>query len=329
MLEKVVFSDRAIIALLAETQEHLSTETGGVFLGHRCGDIWYIIETMDPGPNSVFQPAYFEYDDVYLNHLMNKVDRLYQKSLDIIGLWHRHPGSFDQFSGTDDGTNIKYARRDPGGAISALVNIDPSFRLTIYHVTDPLSYRKIKYEVGDKLIPSKFLTYTNRKSYLDRINHPSLTSKKGWFKRLIKSKTNDKERKEGFFDEEYIAKKFTFSNIIHEYLSEEETQKAFEVAYISPIKLTDEELNILLEMFQEDLDYFEDTGINVMLSISEAGALELKDNSTHNSSAPITIQLYIVNGDAYLNYNKKTYRYVQGMLKEACEFYSILGDENK
>ena len=61
MLEKVVFSERAIIALLSETQEHIKTETGGVFLGHRCGNIWYIVETIDPGLNCIFRPAYFEY----------------------------------------------------------------------------------------------------------------------------------------------------------------------------------------------------------------------------------------------------------------------------
>ena len=83
MLEKVVFSERAIIALLSETQEHIKTETGGVFLGHRCGNIWYIVETIDPGLNCIFRPAYFEYDDVYLNHLMNKVDPVSYTHLDV------------------------------------------------------------------------------------------------------------------------------------------------------------------------------------------------------------------------------------------------------
>lgn len=108
-----------------------------------------------------------------MNHLMNKVDRLYKKPLEIIGLWHRHPGSFDQFSGTDDGTNIKYARRHQDGAVSALVNIDPNFRITMYHITDPLSYRKVKYTVGDKYFPPEFLAYATRKKYLNQINHPN------------------------------------------------------------------------------------------------------------------------------------------------------------
>ena len=93
----VVFSERAFTSILVETQEKIRTETGGVFLGYRKGDVWYVIESIDPGPNSVFQPAYFEYDQDYINHLINKVSRLYSLQLDLIGLWHRHPGSYDSF----------------------------------------------------------------------------------------------------------------------------------------------------------------------------------------------------------------------------------------
>lgn len=111
----VVFSERAFTSILVETQEKIRTETGGVFLGYRKGDVWYVIESIDPGPNSVFQPAYFEYDQDYINHLINKVSRLYSLQLDLIGLWHRHPGSYDSFSGTDDGTNTKYLRAIENG----------------------------------------------------------------------------------------------------------------------------------------------------------------------------------------------------------------------
>lgn len=153
----VVLSERAFISLLVETQEKILTETGGVFLGYRSGEIWYVIESIDPGPNSIFQAAYFEYDQGYVNHLINKVSRIYQTQLDLIGLWHRHPGSFDKFSGTDDVTNSSYAEQDSNGAISALVNIDPTFRITMYEVTLPLTYRKIPVVVGDGLIPKQLL----------------------------------------------------------------------------------------------------------------------------------------------------------------------------
>lgn len=161
----VIFSDRAISAVMAETAEKIRTETGGLFLGKVVGENWYIIEAIDPGPNSVFEVAYFEYDQPYVQHLINKVANLYQSRLDLIGLWHRHPGPFDQFSGTDDGTNTAYAAMRPQGAISALVNLDPHFRLTIYHVAQPCSYTKTGYQVGNALIPPELLAYHTPETY--------------------------------------------------------------------------------------------------------------------------------------------------------------------
>lgn len=325
MLEKVVFSERAIIALLSETQEHIKTETGGVFLGHRCGNIWYIVETIDPGINCIFQQAYFEYDDVYLNHLMNKVDRLYKKPLEIIGLWHRHPGSFDQFSSTDDGTNIKYARRYPDGAISALVNIDPNFRITVYHVTDPLSYRKVKYTYGDRYFPPEFLAYAAANKYLNQINHHNSTEN-GLLSKLKKAGgfINGKETSELFTDD-YLVKKFSFSNILHEFLYDNKTKERCEITYINPNILTDSDLDYVLESIQKDIDFFEETGINVTLTLLASGGLELKDNCEMTGATPIAVIIFAYDNQVFVNYNKMTFKYYSGMFKDACEFYTLLG----
>lgn len=153
----VVFSDRAYAAVLAETTEKIQTETGGLFLGAFDHDTWYIVEAIDPGPKSVFEVAYFEYDQKYTQHLINKIANLYEQKLTLIGLWHRHPGSFDVFSTTDNGTNSKYAQMRTAGAISALVNIDPKFRITMYHVARPCKYTRISYVVGNDLIPNKYM----------------------------------------------------------------------------------------------------------------------------------------------------------------------------
>lgn len=162
---KVVFSDRAFAAIMAETTEKIKTETGGLFLGSFEDGIWYVIEAIDPGPKSIFEVAYFEYDQQYTQHLINKIANLYDKKLTLIGLWHRHPGSFDQFSSTDDGTNSKYARVRKEGAISALVNIDPKFRLTMYHVDQPCRYSVIEYDVGNHLIPDEMLRYKSPEKF--------------------------------------------------------------------------------------------------------------------------------------------------------------------
>ena len=154
---EVYFSERAFVAVLAETLERVKIETGGLFLGKVIDGNFYIIETIDPGPKSIFTPVYFEYDQEYTEHLINKIAKLYNTRLELIGLWHRHPGSFDIFSSTDDGTNIKFANMRPDGAISGLVNIDPEFRFTMYHVNNKCEYKKINYQVGDNFIPEEYM----------------------------------------------------------------------------------------------------------------------------------------------------------------------------
>lgn len=168
----VIFSDRAYSALLAETKEKIRTETGGVFLGFYESETWYIVESIDPGPHSIFEVAYFEYDQKYITHLINKIARLYKRNLSLLGLWHRHPGSFDVFSSTDDGTNTAYAKLAPQGAISALVNIDPTFRLTVYHVTVPnkTRYQAVPYQVGDQFFPKNALALWSAAELLEQIN---------------------------------------------------------------------------------------------------------------------------------------------------------------
>lgn len=172
----VIFSNRAFTGIMAETAEKVTTETGGLFLGAVKGNQWYVVETIDPGPRSIFRVAYFEYDRAYTQHLINKVANLYENRLELIGLWHRHPGSLDVFSSTDDGTNYKYAYMRPEGAISALVNIDPVFRLTVYHVGQPCSYTMVPYEVGDDLISPELLRYRNPESFeqlMQDLLHPT------------------------------------------------------------------------------------------------------------------------------------------------------------
>jgi len=170
--EKIVISERAYVAIMAETLGEINTETGGVFLGHCKNGIWYVIETIAPGPKSIFSPVTFEYDHEYLNYLINKINILYKEPLKLIGLWHRHPGSMDTFSSTDDKTNKKFAKINSYGAISILINVDPKFRITAYTVSpqQPM-YKTIKHILGNKFIPEELLTYTPAKELENKINN--------------------------------------------------------------------------------------------------------------------------------------------------------------
>lgn len=162
--ETVIFSDKAYNAVIRESFAKHPVETGGILLGYILDNgLWIVMEVIPPGINGVFQTAYFEYDQDFVNYLGTSVANQYKEPLQVLGLWHRHPGSMDYFSSTDDGTNAEFASKNPYGVISGLVNIDPKFRLTMYHLDHinglrprNVAYTKVDFEVGDDMIPEKF-----------------------------------------------------------------------------------------------------------------------------------------------------------------------------
>ncbi|HVG16586.1 MAG TPA: Mov34/MPN/PAD-1 family protein, partial [Chitinophagaceae bacterium] len=156
---EIIFSTRACNAMISETLDKIPTETGGILLGRVIDSVWYVLESIDPGPNSIFTITYFEYDTPYVNHLANMLSKQYKLELEVLGLWHRHPGSLDRFSNTDNGTNAAFARMTSKGAISGLINIDPTLRLTMYHVGYPLHYEQIPFKIGDHLLPGRLFEY--------------------------------------------------------------------------------------------------------------------------------------------------------------------------
>lgn len=171
--QMVVLSNKAYNAIIRESFDKHPVETGGILLGHILDNgVWIVMEVLPPGIQCVFERAYFEYDDAFVNYLAQSVASQYKIQLELLGLWHRHPGSMDVFSSTDNGTNTTFALQNPNGVISGLVNIDPQFRLTMYHMENPRRtphqynrpyYERIEVEVGDDIIPNEYfeLKYYN------------------------------------------------------------------------------------------------------------------------------------------------------------------------
>jgi integrative and conjugative element protein (TIGR02256 family) len=167
----IFLSDRSFIDILNEISQHLDTETGGVLVGDYRQGKWFVVESIDPGPKAVLQHSYFEYDQAYVNHVSNKVRRRYSAPLKLLGLWHRHPGSFDRFSGTDDGTHRRYIQQCQGSIISGLANVDPTFRMTFYIVDGgPLRHQRTDYAVGDEYFPEDLLRTLDQRTLLSRVN---------------------------------------------------------------------------------------------------------------------------------------------------------------
>ncbi len=167
----VVFSDRAYNAIIRETFEWEPVETGGILLGHILDNgYWVVMEVLPPGfsenregDNVHHDLAYFEYNQRFVNYLVKPIAEQYETPLEVLGLWHRHPGSMDCFSGTDDRTNSTFASLNPRGVISGLVNVDPNLRMSMYYLPHSESqtygrpqYEVVDVEVGSDLIPEDF-----------------------------------------------------------------------------------------------------------------------------------------------------------------------------
>lgn len=169
----VVFTKRAFNAIVTETLARNPIETGGIFLGYMLDNgIWVVVETIPPGIKTINEMAYFEYDTDFVNYLANVVAQQYKEQIQVLGLWHRHPGSYDVFSGIDDGTNRKFANGTPEGcgAISALVNCDPQLRLSMFAVDRDVNYTPIPWIVDEgDIIPENLLALR----YEDANNLPS------------------------------------------------------------------------------------------------------------------------------------------------------------
>lgn len=172
----VVFSDKAYNAIIRETFEWDPVETGGILLGHILDNgYWIVMEVLPPGygegqegDNVIHRYGYFEYNRKFVNYLAKSVAEQYEIPLELLGLWHRHPGSIDNFSVTDDETNSTFAAQNPHGVISGLINIDPQLRMTMYYLphSDSMgrysvrpNYQKVDIEVGSDLIPKEYFKF--------------------------------------------------------------------------------------------------------------------------------------------------------------------------
>lgn len=304
MPKTVVFSSRAFTSILVETQEKIKTETGGVFLGYRKDDVWFVIESIDPGPKSIFRPTYFEYDQQYINHLINKISRLYKEQLDLIGLWHRHPGSFDKFSSTDDGTNTSYAQMSEMGAISALVNIDPQFRLTVYSVSLPLKYEKIPYVVGDEYIPSELLKLKDPRKIKNILSSPSFWS-------------SQKRKTDKIQDYKNERTEFSLSQVIYHFL-ESRSYGNVDSSSVSLEKDHTEGLELILENLEDDLHFLTSVGISCDMSLSPSSQVLLKEETKEVATPPSLELVFGTKGnDVLFSFNEVSYKYYPGLIKEA------------
>ena len=205
----VVVSERAYKSILAETYEHGNSETGGLLLGHFHKGIWYIIEVVDPGLSSTHRTSYFEFDEKYVNHVIKKMCRVYRFPLTILGMWHRHPGSMDRFSGTDLDTIESYTSEATNGVISMLVNVDPKLRMSFYYCGKDNTIMPVKYDVGDDYIAKELIEMSDAEGIFNNV-----TSRSSWTGVSQKTILHPNDLPKSIFREE-IPKKTLLKNRQH------------------------------------------------------------------------------------------------------------------
>lgn len=290
MPEKIVFSYRAFLSLVCETAEHLNTETGGLFLGYRYENHWYILETIDPGPAAILRPAYFEYEKPYVDHLLNKQARLYTPLPSVLGLWHRHPGSFDRFSDTDNHTNLEFVKECGPTIISALVNIDPSFRLTVYQTDSSLRYQVVGYEVEKPLSGDYLTDYNNILASM--INGYDYTH------------SVDRIRAERILD------------ILSKIRPSEDNNAPNEVSQLLPVGVWLEEY---LKIAEEDVTYLSTNGITVSLSLVNEMRLNADLRGPGSEDIRLSIGFESKENEILITIGQYSGKYTPGTLKNAVE----------
>lgn len=216
MEQQVVFTRRAFNAILTETLDRSPLETGGIFIGYVLDNgVWIVVETIPPGIKTVNRQAYFEYDADFINYLSNVIAKQYKGNLQVLGLWHRHPGSMDFFSGTDDVTNLQFSKANSCGAISALVNCDPRCRITMYHVNHSGEYTKLNWLVDDGLIPDELLALRfNNEADLPVINRDGYVVSPDT---VLAEEVSDEEQKPGDVGRASVEAEYTIVDAVRDF----------------------------------------------------------------------------------------------------------------
>lgn len=161
--KEAVMSRRAYASIIAEAYANGENESGGVLLGHKGDGKWYVVEATDPGFDAYHTPVRHEMNNRYVNYQYRILSRLYSDELYLVGFWHRHPRTFNSFSGLDDKVNESYVKVIGEGAMSFLLNFTPEPVLTCYFMdSDDMCYHKVRLTVDDAELEDKqYLMYAS------------------------------------------------------------------------------------------------------------------------------------------------------------------------
>lgn len=158
---RVVLSPLAWTLMISQSYLNDPNETGGALLGYRDGTTVHVTVALPSGPRSQASPVMLKYNEEFQNYVFGVITELMGQKAGLLGLWHRHPGSLDRFSGVDAVAHEQFGKV-LNGVTSLLVNLGPEGapRVTGYFVdTKEKVYHLIPVTVeetaGQLLIPAE------------------------------------------------------------------------------------------------------------------------------------------------------------------------------
>jgi hypothetical protein len=160
--KEIIFSQRACNSIASESISRKPNEAAGILLGTVCRSNWYVVEAIDLGLNYIISATHITYDSSYVTHLLRVVSRQYLCEIEILGFWFCIFRSCKAFSSIENKTNLSLGYTNEKGAISCLVHMDPTIRVTMYHERLPRNYKEVSYKIGDDLLPEEILKYKHQ-----------------------------------------------------------------------------------------------------------------------------------------------------------------------
>lgn len=121
---RVVLSPLAWALMISQSYLNNPNETGGALLGYRDGTTVHVTVALPPGPRSQASPVMLKYNEEFQNYVFGVITELMGQKAGLLGLWHRHPGSLDRFSGVDAVAHEQFGKVLNGEVISLLLNLD-------------------------------------------------------------------------------------------------------------------------------------------------------------------------------------------------------------
>lgn len=164
----IIMSPRAQRTIYAESVFYgvrQQRETGGALAGVYSDGIWYIADAFEAGPSGEHTWGDVKLDEKYQSYRLDALKRVHG-GVNLIGLWHQHPGGLNVFSGDGNGpdakTNRRFAEAIGGRCISIIATTEREVVLHPYLVDINRKgerghpyYERLQYGVSD--IPAKIL----------------------------------------------------------------------------------------------------------------------------------------------------------------------------